>query len=107
MYYRTRSLIELTKILLGVRHFKGSVNLSGCRVKSNPFLKLLADGAAFEVEFSDRNEQTYESVGLRLEQIMVLYLERGRFLVYLPKNSCNSHFQSFYNHEEKPHSIYI
>ncbi len=33
--------MELTKILLGVRHFKGSVNLSGCRVKSNPFLKLL------------------------------------------------------------------
>ena len=27
-------------------------------------IELLADGAAFEVEFSDRNGRTYESVGL-------------------------------------------
>ncbi|MBD1812986.1 DUF4926 domain-containing protein [Microcoleus vaginatus DQ-U2] len=38
-------------------------------------VELLADGAAFEVEFSDRNGCTYESVGLHPEQIMVLYLE--------------------------------
>ncbi|MFN5594358.1 MAG: DUF4926 domain-containing protein [Aphanizomenon sp.] len=38
-------------------------------------VELLADGAAFEVEFSDRNGQTYESVGLRPEQIMVLHFE--------------------------------
>jgi hypothetical protein len=45
-------------------------------------VELLADGAAFEVEFSDslrdsfasRNGQTYESIGLRPEQIMVLHL---------------------------------
>ncbi|AFY43109.1 DUF4926 domain-containing protein [Nostoc sp. PCC 7107] len=36
---------------------------------------ILADGDAFEVEFSDRNGQTYESVGLRPEQIMVLHFE--------------------------------
>ncbi|MEH1853915.1 DUF4926 domain-containing protein [Nostoc sp.] len=36
---------------------------------------LLAGGAAFEVEFSDRNGRTYESVGLRPEQIMVLHFE--------------------------------
>lgn len=36
---------------------------------------LLADGTAFEVEFSDRNGRTYESVGLRPEQIMVLHFE--------------------------------
>ena len=36
-------------------------------------VELLADGAAFEVEFSDRNGRTYESVGLHPEQIMVLY----------------------------------
>ena len=36
-------------------------------------IELLADGAAFEVEFSDRNGRTYESVGLHPEQIMVLY----------------------------------
>ncbi len=35
----------------------------------------LADGAAFEVEFSDRSGGTYESVGLHPEQIMVLYFE--------------------------------
>jgi hypothetical protein len=28
-------------------------------------VELLADGAAFEVEFSDRNGRTYESVGLQ------------------------------------------
>ncbi|MEG5062441.1 DUF4926 domain-containing protein [Microcoleus sp. B3-A4] len=35
-------------------------------------VELLADGAAFEVEFSARNGRTYESVGLYREQIMVL-----------------------------------
>ncbi|OBQ45668.1 MAG: hypothetical protein AN484_00185 [Aphanizomenon flos-aquae WA102] len=38
-------------------------------------VELLVDGAAFEVEFSDINGQTYGSVGLRLEQIMVLHFE--------------------------------
>ena len=38
-------------------------------------VELLAGGAAFEVEFSDRNGRTYESVGLRSEQIMVLHFE--------------------------------
>ncbi|KPQ36195.1 MAG: hypothetical protein HLUCCA11_06595 [Phormidesmis priestleyi Ana] len=36
-------------------------------------VELLANGAAFEVEFSDRNGRTYESIGLRPEQIMVLH----------------------------------
>lgn len=36
-------------------------------------VELLADGAAFEVEFSDSNGQTYESIGLLSEQIMVLH----------------------------------
>jgi hypothetical protein len=38
-------------------------------------VELLANGTAFEVEFSDKNGQTYESVGLRPEQIMVLHFE--------------------------------
>jgi hypothetical protein len=38
-------------------------------------VELLAGGAVFEVEFSDRNGRTYESVGLRPEQIMVLHFE--------------------------------
>ncbi|MBN3909984.1 MAG: DUF4926 domain-containing protein [Nostoc sp. NMS1] len=38
-------------------------------------VELLAGGVAFEVEFSDRNGRTYESVGLRPQQIMVLHFE--------------------------------
>ncbi|NJK52440.1 MAG: DUF4926 domain-containing protein [Leptolyngbyaceae cyanobacterium SU_3_3] len=38
-------------------------------------VELLADGAAFEVEFSDRDGRTYESVGLRPDQILVLHFE--------------------------------
>lgn len=38
-------------------------------------VEILADGAAFEVEFSDRNGRTYESLGLRPDQIMVLRFE--------------------------------
>ncbi len=35
----------------------------------------LASGTAFEVEFSDRNGRTYESIGLRPDQIMVLHFD--------------------------------
>ncbi|WP_414569272.1 DUF4926 domain-containing protein [Nostoc sp. CCY 9925] len=38
-------------------------------------VELLAGGAAFEVEFSDRHGRTYESIGLRPEQIMLLNFE--------------------------------
>ena len=38
-------------------------------------VEILAGGSAFEVEFSDRNGRTYESLGLRPEQIMVLQFE--------------------------------
>jgi hypothetical protein len=38
-------------------------------------VETLAEGAAFEVEFSDRNGRTYESLGLRPEQIMVLHFD--------------------------------
>lgn len=38
-------------------------------------VEILASGRAFEVEFSDRSGRTYESLGLRLEQIMVLHFE--------------------------------
>ena len=38
-------------------------------------VEILADGAAFEVEFSDRDGRTYESLGLRSDQIMPLYYE--------------------------------
>ena len=38
-------------------------------------VEILANGAAFEVEFCDRNGRTYESIGLRPEQIIVLRFE--------------------------------
>lgn len=38
-------------------------------------VEILADGTAFEVEFSDRHGRTYESLGLRPEQIIVLQFE--------------------------------
>ncbi len=38
-------------------------------------VEILADGDAFEVEFSDRQGRTYESIGLRSNQLMVLQFE--------------------------------
>jgi hypothetical protein len=36
-------------------------------------VEMLANGAAFEVEFGDREGRTYESIGLRPDQIMLLH----------------------------------
>jgi hypothetical protein len=38
-------------------------------------VEILASGTAFEIEFSDREGHTYESLGLRPDQIMVLHYE--------------------------------
>ena len=38
-------------------------------------VEILASGEAFEVEFSDRQGRTYESVGLRPDRFMVLHFE--------------------------------
>lgn len=38
-------------------------------------VEILANGKAYEVEFSDREGRTYESVGLRPDQIIVLHYE--------------------------------
>lgn len=35
----------------------------------------LADGAAYEVEFSDRNGHSYAGLGLRPDQFIVLHYE--------------------------------
>jgi hypothetical protein len=35
-------------------------------------VEVLADGRAFEVEFSDREGRTYASLGLRPDQLMIL-----------------------------------
>jgi hypothetical protein len=46
-----------------------------CRGQVGTVVEILADGRAFEVEFSNRTGRTYESLGLRPEQIMVLHFE--------------------------------
>lgn len=38
-------------------------------------VEILADGKAFEVEFSDRTGRTYQSLGLTREQFIVLHFE--------------------------------
>lgn len=38
-------------------------------------VEILAGGSAYEVEFCDRDGRTYESLGLRPDQIMVLRYE--------------------------------
>ncbi len=56
-----------------------TVDLPQCNLQKGQVgtvVEILAEGAAFEVEFSDPNTgQTYESLGLRSEQIMVLHFE--------------------------------
>ena len=42
-------------------------------------VEILADGKAFEVEFSDREGRTFESLGVRPDQIMVLHYEPEGF----------------------------
>ncbi len=38
-------------------------------------VEVLKNGAAYEVEFSDRNGRTYQSLGLRPDHLMVLHYE--------------------------------
>ncbi|WKZ22674.1 MAG: DUF4926 domain-containing protein [Candidatus Brocadiaceae baterium WH-1] len=38
-------------------------------------VEILANGEAYEVEFSDREGRTYESLGLRPDQLMILHYE--------------------------------
>ena len=50
-----------------------SHNLS--RGQVGTIVEILANGKAFEVEFSGRDGRTFESLGLRPDQFMVLYFE--------------------------------
>jgi len=55
-----------------------TVNLPECnlwRGQVGTVVEILAEGKVFEVEFSDRSGRTYESLGLRPDQIMVLHFE--------------------------------
>jgi hypothetical protein len=46
-----------------------------CRGQVGTVVETLANGTAFEVEFSDRNGRTFESIGLRPDQIMALHFD--------------------------------
>ncbi|MEM8778722.1 MAG: DUF4926 domain-containing protein [Cyanobacteria bacterium P01_G01_bin.49] len=46
-----------------------------CRGQVGTVVETLANGTAFEVEFSDRSGRTIESLGLRPEQLMLLHFE--------------------------------
>lgn len=59
-------IVALTVDLPAYRLWRGQVGT---------VVDILADGAAFEVEFCDREGRTYESVGLQPDQIMVLHYE--------------------------------
>lgn len=59
-------VVALTTDLPNYKLYRGQVGT---------VVEILADGDAFEVEFSDQNGRTYESVGLRDAQIMVLHFE--------------------------------
>jgi hypothetical protein len=48
-------------------------NLS--RGQVGAIVEVFSEGKAFEVEFSDREGRTYESIGLRPEQFIVLHYE--------------------------------
>jgi hypothetical protein len=66
MTKNTPNLLDVVALTIDLHEY----NL--LRGQVGTIVELLADGAAFEVEFSDSNGQTYESLGLRPEQIMVL-----------------------------------
>jgi hypothetical protein len=46
-----------------------------CQGQVGTVVEILANGSAFEVEFSDRQGRTYESIGLRADRLMVLHFE--------------------------------
>lgn len=55
-----------------------TVNLSEYnlgRGQVGTIVEILANGAAYEVEFSDRDGRAYESVALRPDQMMILHFE--------------------------------
>ena len=69
MTIRTIQLLDMVALTVDLNQY----NL--WRGQVGTVVEILANGAAFEVEFSDRAGRTYESIGLRPEQIMVLHFE--------------------------------
>ncbi|GMT49738.1 MAG: hypothetical protein IEMM0008_1277 [bacterium] len=59
-------VVALTVDLSEYNLFRGQVGT---------IVEILSGGSAVEVEFSNREGRTYESIGLRPDQIMVLHYE--------------------------------
>jgi hypothetical protein len=47
-----------------------------CQGQVGTVVEILASGSAFEVEFSDGQGRTYESIGLHSHQLIVLHFDR-------------------------------
>ncbi len=59
-------VVALTEDITGAGLFRGQVGT---------VVDILSDGRAFEVEFSGKDGRTYESLGVRPDQLMVLIYE--------------------------------
>lgn len=59
-------VVALTEDITGAGLFRGQVGT---------VVDILSGGKAFEVEFSDKDGRTYESLGVRPDQLMVLIYE--------------------------------
>ena len=59
--------------VLALTHDLPELNL--WRGQVGTVVEILSNGDAFEVEFSDRDGRTYESLGFRASQLMVLHHE--------------------------------
>jgi hypothetical protein len=62
-------LLDIVALTVDLPHF----NL--WRGQVGTVVETLATDTAFEVEFSDRDGRTFESIGLHPDQIMVLHFE--------------------------------
>ena len=59
-------VVALTEDITGAGLFRGQVGT---------VVDILSSSKAFEVEFSDKDGRTYESLGVRPDQLMVLIYE--------------------------------
>jgi hypothetical protein len=69
MTTNTIKLLDLVALAMNLPEY----NLN--RGQVGTVVEVLRDGEAFEVEFSDSNGRTYESVGLYPNQFMILHFE--------------------------------
>jgi hypothetical protein len=66
--FKLFDVVALTRDLLEHKLQRGQVGT---------IVEMLSGGKAFEVEFSDRDGRTFESVGIEPDQLMLLHYEPG------------------------------